>query len=409
MKTRVWIMLIVFVLVITGCGPDAAEQPQEETVAAKRVEVFTVQDETEPISLEMTGIVEAKREALLSFPASGTIATVNVSKGSSVAEGEILATLDTRYYQSEVAAASSQVAEAAARKSQIVKGATPQQVEQHQLQLAGARNQLEKAKQDMEVSEKLLAGGAISHNEFQERQNAVQQAELQVRDAQLALEQVLRAVEPEEIAIANAAINAAASQVDRAQKGVEDAQMKAPFHGTILDVFKQAGEQIAAGEQMLHLVDLSEVRIALDVTSDVIGQYRQGQEVEVRAEDQQTSVGTISYLSPVIDQKTGKYRVEVSVDNPEGFWRQGMVARVLSPRQVQGFLVPLESVGVAQENHFVMAVEQGLLVKKAVQLGQLIGDRVEIVSGVQAGDQLLRSGTTFYVEGQRVEVKGDER
>ena len=54
-----------------------------------------------------------------------------------------------------------------------------------------------------------------------------------------------------------------------------------------------------------------------------------------------------------------------------------------------------------------MAVENGLTVKKEVKTGQMVNDQIEVVSGIKEGDQLLRSGITFYVEGQKVEAKGE--
>lgn len=83
------------------------------------------------------------------------------------------------------------------------------------------------------------------------------------------------------------------------------------------------------------------------------------------------------------------------------------MATVKVPRKIAGFLVPLESVGVSQANHYVMAVVDGSTVKKEVKTGQLVDDQIEILSGVSAGDQLLKSGITFYVEGQKVEAKGE--
>lgn len=84
-----------------------------------------------------------------------------------------------------------------------------------------------------------------------------------------------------------------------------------------------------------------------------------------------------------------------------------MTATVEVPRKINGFLVPLESVGVSQSQHYVMAVENGLTVRKEVKVGQMTGDQVEILSGIKEGDQLLRTGITFYVEGQKVEARGE--
>nr|WP_276531584.1 efflux RND transporter periplasmic adaptor subunit [Brevibacillus invocatus] len=402
-------ILASLLLVTAGCSgaPEEANLAQAETVQAKVVEVVTVKKESTPVFMELTGIMEAKREAVLPFGTGGTISSIGAVKGAKITEGQLLATLDTRYYQKEVEAASSQVAEAAARKSKTLKGATEEAVEQQRLQVTSAQNQLTKAKQEVETGEKLLAGGAISQSEMDQRRRELTNAEISVKNAQLALDSLLRAAEPEDVAMANASIKQAASQVERAKKSMDDARIAAPFAGTVVDVFKQVGEQVSPGEQMIHVVDLSEVKVTLDVTNDAIALFSKNGKVQVVSQDQESREGTITFVSPVIDKQTGRYRVEVAVSNPNGTLRGGMSATIKVQRPIKGFLVPLESVGVSKSSNYVMAVVDGVVVKKEVAIGQLTGDHIEILSGINDGDQLLKSGITFYVEGQKVEARGE--
>lgn len=403
-------MIVATLLLITaGCSgaPEEATHAQAETVQAKVVEVVTVKKETAPIFMELTGIMEAKREAVLPFGTGGTISSIDAVKGAKITEGQLLATLDTRYFQKEVEAASSQVAEAAARKSKTLRGATEQAVEQQRLQVTSAQNQLTKAKQEFETGERLLAGGAISQSEMDQRKRELTNAEISVKNAQLALDSLLRAAEPEDVAMANASITQAASQVERAKKSMDDAKIEAPFAGTVVDVYKQVGEQVSPGEQMIHVVDLSEGKVTLDVANDAIALFSINGKVQVVTQDQESREGSITFVSPVIDKQTGRYRVEVTVPNSDGTLRGGMPATVKVPRPINGFLVPLESVGVSQSTNYVMAVVDGVIVKKEVKTGQLTGDHIEILSGINAGDQLLKNGITFYVEGQKVEARGE--
>lgn len=399
-------IVATLMLVATGCGP-APEAPQQAEAKAKVVEVFRVQKEAAPVSLTVTGMVEAKRDAVLPFGTGGTISAISVTKGSKIGQGQLLATLDTKYYQKEVEVAASQVEEAAARKSQTLKGATSQAIEQQRLQVKSAQTRLDKARQDVAVGENLFVGGAISQSEINDRKRALSQAEIDLKNSQLALDELLRGAEPEDVAVANASIKQATGQVERAKKSLDDAKIEAPFAGTIVDVYKQTGEQASPGEQIIHLVDLSEVKVTLDVTNDLIAQFQEKEKVQIVSGDGKKSPGTVTFVSPVVDKQTGKYRVEVTVANPDSYWRGGMTATVEVPRKVGGFLVPLESVGVSQSQHYVMAIENGLTVKKEVKAGQMVGDKIEILSGIKEGDQLLRSGITFYVEGQKVEARGE--
>lgn len=408
MKKRASIILASLMLITAGCSGGAAPEAAPPVEAkAKTVEVVKVQKATKPVMLSVTGMVEAKRDAVLSFGTGGTISAISATKGAKIAQGQLLATLDTRYQQKEIAAAQGQVEEAAARKIKTLKGATQEALEQKRLQVKSAQDSLDKAKQDLATSEKLFAGGAISQNEINASKRAVTQAEITLRDAQLSLNELQKGAEPEDVMVANASIKAAAGGVDRARKTLDDAKIQAPFAGTVVDVNLQIGEQVSPGQEIIRLVDLSEVKVALDVSNDLISQFREKTKVHALSDDGKKSEGTIAFISPVVNKNTGKYRVEIAIPNADGYWRGGMAATIELPRQVNGFLVPLESVGVSQTDHYVMAVENGLIVKKAVKTGQMVGDSIEIVSGVKEGDQLLRSGITFYVEGQKVEAKGE--
>ncbi|XOS93875.1 hypothetical protein ACLMAB_10875 [Brevibacillus laterosporus] len=92
--------------------------------------------------------------------------------------------------------------------------------------------------------------------------------------------------------------------------------------------------------------------------------------------------------------------------NSEKKWRSGMVANVKVPRPLQGFLLPLECVGLTNETHFVMKVENGVVKKQPVEVGQIINGNIEIVKGVSVGEQVVKSGITYIVDGENVAVKG---
>lgn len=84
-----------------------------------------------------------------------------------------------------------------------------------------------------------------------------------------------------------------------------------------------------------------------------------------------------------------------------------MIGTVEKPRNVNGLVVPLESVGINQANRFVMVIRDGVVKKQDVQVGHVVGEYMEILSGVQVGDQLIRSGITYYVDGEKVVPKGE--
>jgi len=404
-KNYLLVFVSAFSLFVSGCGANPVAQNSEQQ-KTKVVAAYTVKKNTEPIMLSATGVVEPKRVASLSFGSSGKIVSI-VPKGSFVNQGQLLASLDPRHYQIEVAAASSQVQSAAVQKRETLKGASPEVVSQQRLALQRAQQSLEKAKKDVTQGEKLFLGGAISQNEYDQLKLALSQAEITVKNEEISLQRLLKGAESADIARADATLSQAASQVARAQHSLKETRLTAPFAGTVVEVGQQVGEMASPGQNVLQLVDLSELKVKLDIAKDVIYQYREGSQVVLTGNGGLRTTGKITFVSPIINEKTGKFQVEVTAANPKREWRGGMTATVEIPRKLTGVVIPLESVGISESKRYVLVIENGLVKKRFVDIGQVMEDRVEVLSGIKPGDQVIKSGITYYVEGEKVEARGE--
>lgn len=406
MKKKAVIGLSVMVLLTAGCGPAPATPEKTAAPAGKVVELAAAVNPKTPLLLSATGIVEAKRDVILSFGTSGKIANIQVTKGSQVSQGSLLAALDTGYYQKAVEAAAGQAREAAARKTRKLQGATPEEIAAAKLQVERSRVRLQKAMTDVSQGEKLVQGGAMAQSELNNLKVEKTKAELDAKDAQNSLEQLQKGAEADEIASANASVSQAASQVAQATKTLQDTKLVAPFSGTIVSVDQEAGELSNPGQEVIHLVDLSEMKVSLDVSNENIDQYHVGTKVTIVNQNGAKTTGTVSFVAPVIDQKTGKYQIEVTFPNPKQEWRGGMLATVEVPRSIKGVIVPLESVGITQAERYVMTADNGVATRHVVTVGQVIGDKIEVLSGLKENEQVITSGITYIIEGEKVVARG---
>jgi HlyD family secretion protein len=406
-KKQVSLILAAMLLTAAGCGPNQGAQETKQEEKAKIVEVYTVERPSQPIMLSVTGIVEAKQDVHLSFGTSGKITQINVNKGDQVAGGQLLASLDASYYQKALEAAAGQVREASARKQVAVNGAKPEEIQQQRLQVEAANKRYEKAQKDLAQGEKLYAGGAISKSALDDLRLQKEQAEITAQNERIRLEDMLKGADADDLAAVDASLKHASSEVERARQTLGDSKIVAPFAGTIVDVTQQVGELSGPAQPLIHLVDLSQVKVTVDVSSDLIDQFREGATVTVSKDGGDKTNGQVTYISPVIDERTGKYRVEVTVPNPNRVWRGGMLATVEVPRQVKGVVVPLESVGISQSDRYVLAIENGIAKKRIVTIGQVMGDKIEVLSGLKVGEQVIRTGITYIVDGEKVAAKGE--
>ncbi|MFA4133207.1 MULTISPECIES: efflux RND transporter periplasmic adaptor subunit [unclassified Brevibacillus] len=399
-----YVVLTVVLMFITGCGVETKQETEQ--TKQKIVQVHTVK-QTDSLPIPLTAIVEYKQESHLAFGASGTIERMNVTKGAKVTQGQVLSSLNTNYYQKGLEAAQSQVQSASALRSKTLQGASADLISKQRLAVDSQEKRLKDAQRKWETARELFKGGAISQSELDSAQSEKEQIEISLQEARITLDKLLKGAEVNEVASADANLKQAASEVELAKKTLQETQLVAPFSGTVIDVTQKAGSLAQPGQSIIHLVDGSEVKLKVDVPLDVMENYKQGDTVPVAVEGKAKSTGTITFISPVLNEETGKYLVEIAVSNKDNVLIEGMVATVEMSRKVNGMLVPVQSVGIKETQRFVMVVENGVLKRRDVEVGQIIGNNVEILSGLQSGNQILISGITYYAEGEVVTVKGE--
>lgn len=404
MKSMHYVVLTVVLMFITGCGVETKQETEQ--TKQKIVQVHTVK-QTDSLPTPLTAFVEYKQESHLAFGASGTIERMNVTKGAKVTQGQVLSSLNTNYYQKGLEAAHSQVQSASALRSKTLQGASADLISKQRLAVDSQEKRLKDAQRKWETAQELFKGGAISQSELDSAQSEKEQIEISLQEARITLDKLLKGAEVNEIASADAELKQAASQVELAKKTLQETQLVAPFSGTVIDVTQKAGSLAQPGESIIHLVDSSEVKLKVDVPLDVIENYKQGDKVPVTVEGKAKSTGTITFISPVLNAETGKYLVEIAVSNKDNVLIEGMIATVEMSRKVNGMLVPVQSVGIKETQRFVMVVENGVIKRRDVEVGRIFGNNVEILSGLQTGNQILISGITYYAEGEVVTVKGE--
>lgn len=406
-----WISLTIVALLLTGCeklNSDMAElkKNEEETVIkVKTVNAYTVEENQDALTLEVSGVVAPRQEVGLSFGASGRIDRILVEKGASVKAGQTLATLDETVLQQGVNAALGQVASANVRRSKAAQGPESHEVQTQKLQVEKAKETAAKAEREHAQAKALYAGGAISKDELDRLALAERQAKLDLQEEEVALGKLLKGADRLDVEEANAELQQANVQLTRAKQEASDAVLKAPFSGVVAAIAQVQSEQTGPGSEVMRLVDTSQWLVKLQVESEQIGSWQPGAPVTVKAPDGSQAEGKVTFVSPVMDQSLGAYPVEVTVSGADVNWKGGMTVTCqyeLDAKNVM--LVPVSSVGISDEEYYVMKINENSVEKTPVKVGGIHGTFYEIVEGLQSGDQIVGSGLSYLVDGEAVKV-----
>ena len=193
---------------------------------------------------------------------------------------------------------------------------------------------------------------------------------------------------------------------------LERATIVAPISGSLNRIPVQIGEYVAPGTCIAQIVDIDVVKVAVLVPERDIRYLKLGQTetVLLKTADggENTFEGEITYISDLADETTHTTRVEVSVKNPDGLLRNGMMVHVRLTRRVlkDAVMIPLAAVIPAENDKQVYCVEGSKACLRKVTLGFYQGANVQVLSGLKGQEQLIVSGHRSVSDGQSVRVDG---
>jgi RND family efflux transporter MFP subunit len=211
----------------------------------------------------------------------------------------------------------------------------------------------------------------------------------------------------------------AQTQMVAAQKGV--AQMKAqlaktviraPFSGTIDEVFVEKGQVVApSAEGLMRIVNLGSMYVSTSVPETYIGKLKVGDQVDVFLSSlNKTYKGKVRQVGNFINPNNRSFGIEVSLPNPDNLLRPNQVAKlkIIDYTNTKAIVVPTNIIQEDGEgNKFIYTVEgsngkTGTAKKVTVTLGKSSNNVTEIVSGLAAEDIIVTDGVNSISEGMKL-------
>ena len=311
--------------------------------------------------------------------------------------------LDTA--QTSVDLASAGVTSAQARVDQATQALS--------LAKAGARTeQVRLAELGVEQGRQALQLAASRQDQVAVAQRDVNAAEAAVSNArqQLAMAQANRQQVPmqeEEAKGAAASVGQAQAQERYAQTGVAKLYVAAPFSGQIAERMVEPGATVGTSTALVRVVSLQPMKVRAQVSELQVARLRVGQVTSVTVDGLpgRTFPGRLARLSPAANPGERRYDVDVQVDNGPGLIKPGMFCRATVVLQTipNAIIIPRDALVENGDQRQVYVVEAGKVAVKPVQIGAESDSHVQVVSGVQAGDQLVVSGQSLLAAGQTVQ------
>jgi Cu(I)/Ag(I) efflux system membrane fusion protein len=169
-----------------------------------------------------------------------------------------------------------------------------------------------------------------------------------------------------------------------------------PFSGVVIEKMVQQGQYVNTGDVLFNIADLSSVWVELEVYENQFRNIRSGQTVEIRSQSLPgTSLtGHVAIVYPFLDPKTRTVKVRVQMPNPGMKLKPEMFVNALIRIPLtEGIAVPVTAVMDSGKRQVVWVErEPGKFESRNVVVGERIGDRIQILSGLTQGDKVVISG-----------------
>jgi RND family efflux transporter MFP subunit len=368
--------------------------PTEAATALPIVPVATVSPATLQNDLVLTAEFIPYQDVDVMAKVAGYVKSIGVDIGDHVQTNQVLATLEVPEIQDDVAkakaglaAAAANVVTAQAAVERAKAGANIASLSFKRLQDVSTRDPGLVPKQDVDVAESRSMEDAAQLSSAQAALKAAQEDQAE-----------------------------AESEYSRSQAMIQYATIRAPFAGVVTKRYASTGSMIQAGissqTQAMPVVRLAQnslLRLILPVPVSDVADVRDGQVVDVNVVSLgRTLKGKVTRYADSVQTDTRTMDTEVDVPNPNGSLVPGMYAEVhlhLADRP-NVLSVPLDAIdGIGTSVQQAYVVRDGVLHLVPVTIGLQTAARVQIVSGLQRGDQVVVGRHTGLADGERVQAE----
>jgi len=373
--------LVAGATLMIGCGSDARtrEMPSSAPLTVKTVVAAT---ESWPSEYEAVGTVRARTAAIISSKVMAAVREVRVQAGDRVREGELLVLLDARDLDANYRRAEAAREEARGAEVEAAQG------------LAAAKAQLDLAKVTFKRMQELFDKTSISNQEYDE-------AAARRKAAEAAYEMAVAREAQVRAKIAQAEQELQAASIMRGYT-----EIHAPFAGVVTSRAAEPGSMATPGAPLLTVEREGAYRLEAQVEESRVPSIRVGQPVSARLEALSRSVDArVSEIVPAVDTASHAYIIKIDLPALAQL-RSGMFGRAVFAGGTSNVLaVPAAAVTGRGQLQSVTVVEGGYARTRLITMGRKSGGKVEALSGLSAGDQVICPLPPGLTDGTRVEAR----
>jgi multidrug efflux pump subunit AcrA (membrane-fusion protein) len=387
-------ILLTLSVAAAGCSKSQTADAKARDLTAKPVATALVLKNSVRRSVDVVGTLAAVDQVTISSEAEGTVRAILADLGDRVRAGQVLIQLDhekQQYtYEQQQASLARTLAQYGARDPQHLPDIemTPD--------VQKAKADLVQANQLFARADELFSRTLISQQAHDDAKTAVQSKQASY-DASLQNARNLRA-----------SIQASEATMKLAGRQLRDTDIRAAFDGYVEKRLVNLGELVKAQMPVMAIVRLDPLKVTAELPERMAPWISDGRPVELRVDAyrDRTFTGKVTRISPVVNPATRSFPFEAVVPNTDAALKPGTFARVhVESGKVDDVLtLPYAALQYRYGVNRVFVVKGDRLVLRELQVGERLGDRIEVKSGVQEGEPVAITDVDTLADGALVAV-----
>jgi len=348
-----------------------------------------------------SGRVITPQRATIAAESTGRVIAVPVAEGETVERGQVLIELDQSDERAALTQARAGIAQAEAKLRQLELFALPAADES----LRQAQSNILQARQQYQRMQDLVARNFVAKSQLDDAQRNLDVATSQLRAAELQKE--TDGPSGSDYAMAKTALEQARADLLAATARLDATTIRAPSHGTLIGRSVEAGDVAEAGKELMVLAPIGETQLVVQIDEMRLAELALGQPAlgSADAYPAKRFAAELVYINPGVDSAGGAVEVKLRVIDPPAYLVQDMTVSVDIEvgRRSNALVVPAEAVhDAAGALPWALVIRDGHTVRRPITMG-LRGDRhIEVVAGLDEGDELVPVTNAAVVAGRHV-------
>ena len=384
----------VVVLTGAGCSKSETAQALSREGTPKPVQAEPVRQDSVRRAVDVVGTLAAVDEVTISSEADGKVAKILADLGDRVTAGQLLVQLDNEKQQYTYAQQQAALARTLAQYGASDSGHLPELEDTPDARRANA--DLVQATQAYDRASELFKRTLISQQALDDAKAALQ-SKRAIYNSAIQNAKNLRA-----------SIQASEATMKLAARQLRDTEIRAPFDGFVQKRLVNMGELVKTQMPVMAIVRLDPLKVTAEIPEKMAPWINPGQAVDLKVDAYQdrTFTGKVSRISPAVNTATRAFSFEALVPNREAVLKPGTFARVhIESGKVDSILtVPYAALQYRYGVNRVFVVNGDKLAIRELSVGERVGDRIEVMSGVKAGERVAITDVDSLTDGAAVTV-----